>query len=178
MSALIEALNAIRQCAEPEWLTLRQRVAFDMARARLSASSPVVLTGPPGSGKTLIAWLLHRELGLRVAPAVDSVPPCPPGGRAVIVDNADVFTASARVALAQATLHGWTTAAILGRDLNVQGIPSVRLPMPRHEEITGCLQRLPVPLAASMDATNFWRALVEGLSKAREGGERDDIRGG
>jgi hypothetical protein len=175
VSALLELLNGIRRSSSLEWLTPRQRGCYETVLQRARLCSPVVLLGPAGSGKTFIAWLVRRELDLGWTAAPAELPLCasPPSG--IVIDNADVGYAGARDHLAQASARRWTTAMLVARSLDTQGVPSVHLEAPTSEEIAFCLAHLPVPLSTRRLAGegNLWRVVHHLVTDFMLGGSDD-----
>lgn len=160
MSALLRLLNDVRTAASVDWLTPGQREAYERVRARLVTFSPTLLLGPPGSGKTLIGWLLQRESNAAHAVDLASVQESGGSPSAVVIDNADLDGRTTRELLAQVHLRGWTTAALLARWLPPHGIPIVRLPPPTPEDIELCLGNLPVPHSGrTAESANIWLAI-------------------
>lgn len=167
MSALLELLNEVRLSARVEWLTPAQREAHDTLVARARTCSPAVLVGPPGSGKTLIGWLVQRRLGLGHAAHPMQLPPAEGSPRGIVIDNADLANVGARALLGQAELKGWTTVVILARAINPQGLPTLHLAAPSEAEIAGCLANLPVPLRSDVviGERDLWQAVRRRLAE-------------
>lgn len=164
MSSLINVLNLVRETATIEWLTPQQREGYEMLRTRASSQSPAILTGPPGSGKTLIGWLLSRELGLGHTTSPSDIPLASTGRKVIVIDNSDLFGRGGRALFGLAELEGWTSALMLGRFLVDEGIPIARLSTPTQTDIARCIGNLPIPLThASGGGANFWQALLTAL---------------
>ena len=167
MSALLELLNEVRRSARVEWLTPAQREAYDALMARARAYSPAVLVGPPGSGKTLIGWLVRQRLGFGHVAHPLRLPVAEGTARGIVIDNADLAQIGARALLGRAELRGWATAVMLARTINPEGLPVVRLPAPSAVEIAGCLANLPMPLTTDVaaDEHDLWRAVRRRLAE-------------
>jgi hypothetical protein len=166
MSALLELLNEIRRTAELSWLTPSQREAFDALASRGRSLSPAVLLGPPGSGKTLIGWLLRRHLSFGHVGHPESIPLSTEGTRGIVIDNADLSGLGARSVLGQATLKGWTTAIVLARSIGSEGLPTFRLTPPSEAEVRLCMSSLPVllPYEAVPGERDLWKAVRRRLA--------------
>lgn len=172
MTALASLLNSIRQSYSEDWLMPSQRRCYNTLEKAASLHNPVVLLGPAGSGKTFLGWVLHRELGLPFAASPATVPAAPSGKTNVIIDNADLTHLSARAVLGEAMVRGWTTAVILARDIDPEGVPTLRLASPAALDVSQCLRNFAIPLPANVDTDedNLWRLLRRLLSQAiREG---------
>jgi hypothetical protein len=73
MSSLIERLNAIKTACTLEWLTPSQAQAWGKLQQYLSLNEVINLYGPPGSGKTFIAWLLVKQGVATYIPKVEDL---------------------------------------------------------------------------------------------------------
>lgn len=154
-------LNVIRERAAVSWLTTAQKDAYDQLAARTGIYGPAALVGAAGSGKTLIGWLLRRELGLAHSARPHNIPDATTKPSIIIIDNADLIGWNAREAIGAAQLHGWTTAVVIARSIELQGIPAAHLPNPSKADIQRCLANIPLPLAVahSVGARNLWQAV-------------------
>ncbi len=61
MNRYIDALNRIRQNADASWLTPNQKAAYTQLIERWQFLDEINLWGSPGSGKTFIGWVLHKQ---------------------------------------------------------------------------------------------------------------------
>lgn len=154
-------LNIVRDQASVSWLTTRQREAYDQIVMRATAYSPALLLGPTGSGKTLLGWLLRRELGVAHTANPANIPDAPGRPSLIVIDNADLAGGTARGVLGAAQLRGWTTAVLIARSIDPQGIPAVYVPGPSDDDRELCLANIPFPLAVaqSTNARNLWQAI-------------------
>jgi hypothetical protein len=73
MSSLIERLNAIKTACTLDWLAPSQSQAWEKIQHYLPLRDVINLYGPPGIGKTFIAWLLIRQEPATYVPNLDAL---------------------------------------------------------------------------------------------------------
>jgi hypothetical protein len=123
MSLYVQWINLIKEKAALEWLTERQRKAYDKIISQWQGVPFVNLCGPPGCGKSFIARLLEKEDNYLYT---QNLSDAPEDTQNVLLDNA-TYTRLMRA-----------TAQFLklGRVILITDHPVVD-PMPRAEILLG-----------------------------------------
>lgn len=142
MSAWLELGNEIKRHYSTSYLTVSQRAAYEALLKHLRGPNWVNLCGPPGCGKTLLAWLLARATGLSyvVHPAqLRHMPPTPDG---LIIDNAPISEADARAVLAECGLLNCLTVLLITQRPIAMPMRRVALPLPTSDDIQDVIRTL------------------------------------
>ncbi len=145
MSAWLELSNEIKRRHNTSYLTVPQRAAYDGLLEHLRGPNWVNLCGPPGSGKTLLAWLLARATGLTYVVHTAQLGHLTPALDGLIIDNAPVAEADARAVLAECGLLNCLTVLLITQRTIAMPMRRVALPLPTPDDIqdvTRTLSRL------------------------------------
>lgn len=135
MSTWLELSNEIKRRHSTAYLTDPQRLAHEALLQHLRGPNWVNLCGPPGSGKTLLAWLITRATGLTYVAHPARLRHLPPAPIGLIIDNAPVSEADARTILAECgLLNCLTVLLVTQRQIELQ-MRRVVLPLPTSDDI-------------------------------------------
>lgn len=136
MSRMLVLLNRLKAEARPELLTSSQLAAVKDIESLWRFPERVNLWGPPGSGKTMVGWVVGRSLHATVYPSprvFRERSQC--GEHRVVVDNVPHDQYALRAALAEMQLKNVRTALLVTKQPNRLGLPTVTLPPPTSEDI-------------------------------------------
>ena len=136
MSRLLSLLNHIKSEVNRDLLTDSQLAALDEVERLWRFPERVNLWGPPGSGKTMIGWVVGRSLHATVYPSPRAFyERSQYGERRVVVDNAPYDQRALRTVLAEMQLKNIRTALLITTQPNRLGLPTVALPPPTVKDI-------------------------------------------
>lgn len=113
MSTLIHRINAVKTACTLNWLTPSQAQAWRDLHNRLLLGDVVNLYGPPGSGKTFLAWLLVKLDYAIYNPLLTSNPS--KAKLLPIVDNYPFTREAYRDLLKRLSFGGYAQAVVLTR---------------------------------------------------------------
>ena len=87
MSKYLELLSLIKQKCDITWATPSQREIISLLASRYSSHKVINIFGEPGSGKSFLGWLLHKNgYGTYICDPQEILSSIP--HRRVIIDNA------------------------------------------------------------------------------------------
>jgi hypothetical protein len=133
---MLSLLNRIKAEASRDLLTSNQLTAFREIERLWRFPERVDLCGPPGSGKTMVGWVIGRSLHATVYPSPGAFRERSQyGEHRVIVDNVPYEQHALRTVLAEMQLKNVRTALLITTQPNRLGLPTVALPMPTTEDI-------------------------------------------
>lgn len=136
MSRMLSLLNRIKAEASRNFLTCNQLTAFEEIERLWRFPERVNLWGPPGSGKTMVGWVVGRSLHATAYPSPDTFRERSQYGEArVIVDNVPYDQHALRTVLAEIQLKNIRKALLITTQPNRLGLPTVALPPPTSEDI-------------------------------------------
>ncbi len=136
MSRLLVLLNRLKAEARRDWLTDNQLIASAEIEKHWRFPERVNLYGPPGSGKTFLAWSLARASNAVFYPSprlyhtatTRDVTP-------VVIDNAPDDAVAFRRLIGELQLNNTRTALIITKLPNRLGLPTIFLPPPNTQDV-------------------------------------------
>jgi hypothetical protein len=136
MSRQLSLLNRLKTQVNPDWLTFSQQACYRLIEDHWRFPERVNLCGAPGTGKTLLGWVLSyafradhfsTPLALRQDSSLSSQP--------TIIDNVPPGDVSLRTVLAELQMRNIRTAVLITEHPNALGLPIVMLPTPTGNDI-------------------------------------------
>lgn len=160
-------LNRLKAEARRDWLTDSQAAALTEIEQLWRFPERVNLYGPPGAGKTFLAWGLARTLDAAYYPSPRIY--CTAAAREqarVVIDNAPDDATAVRRLLAELQLNDARTALIITVLPNRLGLPTVALPQPDSQDVDIIyrnLSRLDYYSLFPHHAENLWTVIEQVL---------------
>lgn len=126
MNRFVDILNRVRQSADSTWLTPSQQGAWNALLERLKFLNEVNLWGRPGTGKTFLGWILHKQ---RVAEYIPSFEQIRQAGlfRTIIIDNAGWRRREVRDIIHLARLAGYDRVILITQEPVQEQMATVEL---------------------------------------------------
>ncbi len=178
MSQLLSLTNHLKAQANLNLLTPGQQQALAELESRWQFPDRLNLAGPPGSGKTFLAWTLARQhqAHFYAAPRQLGLEP-PPYPLDVVIDNAPTEEKEVRRLLAELQLRQTRRLLLITRQPIRLGLPIIGLPAPTEADIAvvydNCsrLQFYPAalrdwpgyPVAREVETPDFWQVIYSVL---------------
>ncbi|GAB4528656.1 MAG: hypothetical protein Kow0063_05000 [Anaerolineae bacterium] len=160
MSRMLCLLNRIKAEARRDLLTGNQLIAFEEIKRLWQFPERVNLWGPPGSGKTMVGWVVGRSLHATIYSSPDTFRERSQYGEArVIVDNVPYDQHALRTVLAEMQLKNIRTALLITIQPNRLGLPTVALRPPTTEDIDVLYRNLSLMehyALSPLREGNFW----------------------
>lgn len=160
MSRMLSLLNRIKAEASRDFLTGGQLAALEEIERLWRFPERVNLWGPPGSGKTMVGWVVGRSLRATVYPSPRVFRERSQyGDNRVIVDNVPYDQHSLRAVLAEMQIKNVRTALLITEQPNRLGLPVVALPLPTPEDIDVLYRNLSLMehyALSPLREGNFW----------------------
>lgn len=167
-SRMLVLLNRLKAEARADWLTDSQATALAEIQRQWRFPERLNLYGPPGSGKTLLAWTVARASGtcfypsprayMRQARQLQE--------RSAIIDNAPDDVLALRHFLAALQLDNMRTALLITTQPNRLGLPLVPLPAPTRGDVDLVFRNLSLVdhyAVTPVYASNLWDVVAEVL---------------
>ncbi len=126
MNRYIDILNHIRKAADHSWLTPGQEEAYKQLMERWKFLDEVNLWGEPGSGKTFIGWVLHKQSFANYAPALKEVPRSSSFSK-IIVDNCSWYRRDIRETLSYCRSLGYHKVVLITSEPAQDQIASIQV---------------------------------------------------
>jgi hypothetical protein len=160
VSRMLSLINRIKAEASRSLLTGNQLTAFEEIEHLWHFQERVNLWGPPGSGKTMVGWVVGRSLHAAAYPSPGSFREQSQYGEPrVIVDNVPYDQHTLRTILAEMQLKNIRTALLITIQPNRLGLPTVTLPPPTAEDIDVLYRNLSLMeyyALSPLREGNFW----------------------
>lgn len=100
MSNLVNRLNGIKRICTLDWFTPSQLQAWKQLQLSIPFREVINLYGPPGSGKTFMAWVFTRQEGATYIPNIETLKTAGENCTAIpVIDNVHPTRHSFRTAL-------------------------------------------------------------------------------
>lgn len=136
MSRMLSLLNRLKTEARRDLLTENQRTALNEIERLWRFPERVNLWGPPGSGKTMVGWVVGRALDATVYPSPRAFrEQSQYGEHRAVVDNVPYHESAVRAVLAEMQMKNVRTALLITEQPNRLGLPLVALPSPTVDHV-------------------------------------------
>lgn len=135
MSTWLDLLNDIKQQRSADLLTPAQAQGYQQLCQRLTMPDWLNLCGPPGSGKTFLAWQVARAVGATYLPLPAQLDALDHPSPVLIVDNAPHQEHKLRNLLARCDLLNIPTVLLITRPRAMLPMPTVELSPPTQDDI-------------------------------------------
>jgi hypothetical protein len=106
MSCLLTLLNRLKAQANPGMLTDSQIAVYETILDHWRFPQRVNLYGPPGSGRTFLAWAISRSQGVPFCVSPNHLPESEKSLSCIVVDNVVSTERTIRDLLARLQLYG------------------------------------------------------------------------
>jgi hypothetical protein len=133
---MLALLNRLKAEVRREILTDSQQLALERIERLWRFPGRVNLWGPPGSGKTMVAWVLSRTSGASLYPSPQAFEKRSSYGEPrAIIDNVPYEQTALRLVLAEVQIKSCQTALLISEKPNVLGLTAVEIASPTVEDI-------------------------------------------
>ncbi|MBN2393037.1 MAG: AAA family ATPase [Anaerolineae bacterium] len=167
MSRLLVLLNRLKAEARHDWLTESQAATLSEIERLWRFPERINLYGPPGAGKTFLAWSVARALNAVYYPSARVYHIASVRDQArVVIDNAPDDVVALRRLLAALQLNKARTALMITAQPGRLGLPAVGLPVPTPQDVDTIYRNLSLldyyALNPAYDA-NLWVVVMQVL---------------
>lgn len=165
-SRLLVLLNRLKAEARVEWLTDSQLTAWAEIQLLWRFPERVNLYGPPGAGKTFLAWAVARATDAYYCASPRVYTSQAKKADRVVIDNVSDDVGTVRHLLAALQLNNTRTALLITAHVNRLGLAAVALPLPTARDIDVVYRNLSLLdhyAIVPKHAANLWEVVAEAL---------------
>lgn len=142
MSTWLKLSNELKRHYQSGYLTPTQQTVYASLLQQLQGPHWVNLHSRPGCGKTLLAWLTARAIGLTYVARPSNLRDITSAPEGLIIDNAPVSEADVRALLAECGLLNCLTVLMVTQRPIAMPMRRVALAMPTTDDIQAVAQTL------------------------------------